>query len=145
MEMKTRLPHEELGTLLLVEGSEVKKQEPVACEKGTSISIKNLFYNIPARRNFLKSNGVEMSHITEEFQRLALAHPDLAFALIQNDELLYDLPFGEVEPTYCQFVWKKLSGPTCPRSGGNIISEDYGVYRQARTGQKETWVSNLFL
>ncbi len=56
MEMKTRLADDELGTLLMVEGSEVKKQELVACEKGTSISIKNLFFNIPARRNFLKSN-----------------------------------------------------------------------------------------
>ena len=65
-EMKTRQAQNELGTLLVVEGSEVKRQEPVACEKGTSMSVKNLFYNIPARRNFLKSNPVEMRHILEE-------------------------------------------------------------------------------
>ncbi len=92
MEMKTRQDHRDLGTLLVVEGSEVKKQEPVACEKGTNISVKNLFYNIPARRNFLKSNPVELRHIIEEFQRLALAHSDVAFSLIQGDELLYELP-----------------------------------------------------
>ena len=91
MEMKTRLATQDLGTLLVVEGSEVKKQEAVACEKGTSISIKNLFYNIPARRNFLKSNPVELRHIIEEFQHLALAHPHVAFMFVQGDEVVYDL------------------------------------------------------
>jgi len=90
-EMKTRRGSEELGTWLVVEASEVKKQEPVAAEKGTSIVVKNLFYNIPARRNFLKSNPVELKHIIDEFQRLALAHPDIAFSLIQGDEVIFDL------------------------------------------------------
>src|SRR5690349_3712573 len=92
VEIKTRQASEELGTLLVVEGSDVKRQELVACEKGTSISVKNLFYNIPARRNFLKSNPVELKHIIDEFQRLALAHPDIAFTFIQGDEIIYDLP-----------------------------------------------------
>lgn len=90
-EMKTRLADKELGTLLVVEGSDVRKQEPVATEKGTSIAVKNLFYNIPARRTFLKSNPVEMRHIVEDFQRIALAHPELSFELIHGDEKLYDL------------------------------------------------------
>lgn len=90
-EMKTRQAHSDLGTQLLVDASEVKGQGPVACEKGTSISVKNLFFNIPARRNFLKSNPVEMRHIIEEFQRLALAHPEIAFSLQHDDELIYDL------------------------------------------------------
>jgi DNA mismatch repair protein MutL len=81
-----------VGTCIVVEGSDIKKQEPVACEKGTSISVKNLFYNIPARRNFLKSNPVELKHIIDEFQRLALAHPEITFSFIQNDEQIYDLP-----------------------------------------------------
>ncbi len=114
MEMKTRLPQEELGTLLLIEGSEVKKQEPIACEKGTSISIKNLFYNIPARRNFLKSNGVEMSHITEEFQRLALAHPNVSFALLQTDELLYDLPAGKLSQRIVNLFGKNYQAQLAP-------------------------------
>ncbi len=92
LEMKTRISEQELGTCLVVEGSEVKKQEPVACEKGTSISVKNLFYNIPARRNFLKSNPVELKHVFDEFQRLALAHSDIIFSFIQTDEVVYDLP-----------------------------------------------------
>ncbi|MFZ6000168.1 MAG: DNA mismatch repair endonuclease MutL, partial [Bacteroidota bacterium] len=96
LELKTRQASNELGTLLVVESSEVKKQEPTACEKGTSISVKNLFYNIPARRNFLKSNPVEMRHIVEEFQRLALAHPSIAFRLVQGDELVFDLTPGKL-------------------------------------------------
>jgi DNA mismatch repair protein MutL len=96
LEMRTRLATEELGTCLVVEGSEVKKQEPVACEKGTSISVKNLFYNIPARRNFLKSNPVELKHIIDEFQRLALAHAEIVFSFQQTDEVVYDLPAGKL-------------------------------------------------
>jgi len=90
-EMKTRQPEKELGSLLVVEGSEVRRQEPVATEKGTSIAVKNLFHNIPARRNFLKSNPVEMRHNVEDFQRIALSHPEVAFELIHGDEKLYDL------------------------------------------------------
>jgi DNA mismatch repair protein MutL len=92
VEIKTRQADQELGTLLTVEASEVKKQEPVACEKGTSISVKNLFYNIPARRNFLKSNPVELKHIIDEFQRIALAHAEVAFTFVQGDEIIFDLP-----------------------------------------------------
>jgi len=95
-EMKTRPAKREVGTWLVVEGSEVKKQEAVACDTGTTISVKNLFYNIPARRNFLKSNPVEMKHILEEFQRIALARPDLSFSLIQGDEVVYDLPAAKL-------------------------------------------------
>lgn len=96
LEMKTRLAESELGTLLVVEGSEVKRQEVIACEKGTSISVKNLFFNIPARRNFLKSNPVELKHVLDEFQRLALANPGIAFTFIQGDERVYDLPAGKL-------------------------------------------------
>jgi DNA mismatch repair protein MutL len=96
MEMRTRLADEELGTLIVVEGSDVKRQDPVACEKGTSISVKNLFYNIPARRNFLKSNASEYQHILDEFYRLALARPDVGFQLIETDTLELDLPAGKL-------------------------------------------------
>ena len=90
-EMKTRLASNEVGTCIVVEGSEVKRQEPTVIEKGTIVSIKNLFYNIPARRNFLKSNAVEMRHIVEEFQRIALANPEISLSLVHGDETLYDL------------------------------------------------------
>ncbi|MEM8893896.1 MAG: DNA mismatch repair endonuclease MutL [Bacteroidota bacterium] len=85
VEMKTRTANKDLGTLLCVEGTQVKKQEPTATPSGTSIAVKNLFFNVPARRNFLKSNPVEMRHIMDEFFRVALAHPEVAFTLYQND------------------------------------------------------------
>jgi DNA mismatch repair protein MutL len=91
VEMRTRTADKELGIVLQVEGSLLKKQEPVATPVGTSIAIKNLFYNVPARRNFLKSNPVELRHILDEFQRIALANPQVAFTFHQNDVETYAL------------------------------------------------------
>ena len=96
VEMKTRRAEDELGTELHIEGSEVKYCEPCQSPLGTSISVKNLFYNVPARRNFLKSNPVEMKHIIEEFQRIALAHPDVHFSLYHNDYELFHLKPGSL-------------------------------------------------
>jgi DNA mismatch repair protein MutL len=94
VEMRTRPKTEELGTLLQIEGSDVKKQEPISCMEGTQIIVKNLFFNVPARRNFLKSNSVEMRHLVEEFQRVALAYPEVGFSLSQNDMELFSLLDG---------------------------------------------------
>jgi DNA mismatch repair protein MutL len=91
LELKTRQGHQDLGTLIVVEGSEIKKQEPVVCPVGTSILVKNLFYNIPARRNFLKGNPVEMKHIVDAFVQQALARPEIAFMLVHGDEILFDV------------------------------------------------------
>lgn len=91
VDLKTRRHNEEVGTQIIIEGSEVISQEPCACNAGTSFTIKNLFYNVPARRNFLKSNSVETRHIIEEFTRVALAHPHIAFTLVHNDATVYDL------------------------------------------------------
>ncbi|MCH7408743.1 DNA mismatch repair endonuclease MutL [Belliella sp. DSM 111904] len=96
VEMKTRQQGEELGTLIQIEGSEFKKQEPTSCPEGTSIAVKNLFFNVPARRNFLKSNAVEMKHLVEEFQRVALAYPGIAFSFYQNDMELFSLTSGKL-------------------------------------------------
>lgn len=114
MEMKTRPEDQELGTCLVVEGSEVKKQEPVACEVGTSVSVKNLFYNIPARRNFLKSNPVELRHVVDEFQRLALAHSDIVFSFIQTDEVVYDLPSGKLSQRIVNIFGKPYQEQLAP-------------------------------
>jgi DNA mismatch repair protein MutL len=114
MEMKTRPADEELGTLIVVEGSDVKRQEAVACEKGTSISVKNLFYNIPARRNFLKSNANEYQHVLDEFYRLALAHPEVAFQLYENDTLAYDLPPGKLSQRIINLFGKSYQEQLVP-------------------------------
>jgi DNA mismatch repair protein MutL len=96
VEMKTRLSDEDLGTQLIIEGSEVLSQTPCQCEIGTQISVKNLFYNVPARRNFLKSNPVEIRHIIDEFLRIALAYPAISFSLYNNDYELYHLKTGNL-------------------------------------------------
>ena len=94
VEMKTRRPEDELGTRVLIEGSRVKAQEAIACSAGTTISVRSLFYNVPARRQFLKSDQVELKHVIEEFQRVALAHPAIAFDLIHNEQEIHQLPPG---------------------------------------------------
>jgi len=96
VEMSSKQENTELGTNLKVEASEVKSQEPASCGKGTSVAVKNLFYNIPARRNFLKSNAVEMRHITDEFIRIALANSQVSFKLYQNDLETFNLPPGKL-------------------------------------------------
>jgi len=92
VELKSRLHDQELGTHILVEGSEVKKQESVNCPKGSNFLIKNLFFNVPARRKFLKTNSTELRHIIEEVQRVALSHSHIHFLLIHNDVEIYNLP-----------------------------------------------------
>ncbi len=91
VELKTRKENEELGTWVKIEGSDFKSQEPVSVAKGSNIQVKNLFFNVPARRNFLKSNPVEMKHILDEFQRVALAHPEISFEAFHNEIELYTL------------------------------------------------------
>ena len=92
VELKTRRHDDEVGTLIDIEGATVINQEPVATPAGTSICIKNLFYNTPARRNFLKSNPAEMRHIIDEFQRVAMANPAIAFTLHHDGAEIYRLP-----------------------------------------------------
>lgn len=96
VELKTRQPDAETGTLIRIEGSAFKGQELVAMDSGSSFIVKNLFYNVPARRNFLKSNQVEFSHLAEEFNRVALAHPEVAFSFYQAGALLQKLAPGKL-------------------------------------------------
>jgi DNA mismatch repair protein MutL len=92
VEMKTKRHEDEVGTLIQIEGASFVKQEPIGASNGTSIAIKNLFYNTPARRNFLKSNAAEMRHIIDEFQRVALAKPNIGFSLHHDGLEIYRLP-----------------------------------------------------
>nr|WP_299069574.1 DNA mismatch repair endonuclease MutL [uncultured Allomuricauda sp.] len=92
VDMQTRLDVFEVGTHIKIEGSKIVFQEVVAIPKGTSISVKNLFFNIPARRNFLKSNQVELRHITDEFHRVALVHPNIEFHFYNNGSEIFNLP-----------------------------------------------------
>ncbi|MEI6410752.1 MAG: DNA mismatch repair endonuclease MutL [Bacteroidota bacterium] len=94
VEMKTRRATDELGVRIVIEDSTVKVQEACQCPQGTSISVKNLFYNVPARRNFLKGEPVELRHVLDEFQRVAMAQPELFFSLHHNDQEIFHLPIG---------------------------------------------------
>lgn len=96
VEMKTCQEGDAVGTLLEIEGSKIIKQEPCQSAKGTSIAVKNLFYNVPARRNFLKSDNVEIKHIIDEFFRIALPHPEVAFSLFINDQETYHVKPGNL-------------------------------------------------
>jgi DNA mismatch repair protein MutL len=97
VELKTRRPEDELGTYIEISNSQVIKQEPCACPQGTSISMKNLFFSVPARRNFLKSNAAEMRHIVEEFIRVAMAFPSIFFSLTANGQELFHLEGGSLK------------------------------------------------
>lgn len=96
VELKSKRRGDQLGTILEIEGSEVKKHEPAQVADGTSIAIKNLFYNVPARRNFLKANTVETRHIIDEFQRIALANPEIHFEMHHNGMQVFHLPPGNL-------------------------------------------------
>lgn len=107
VEMKTRPHQEEVGTHLIIEASEVKKQEAVACAPGTSFSIKNLFYNVPARRKFLKSNTSEFKHIIDEFTRVSMAYPEIAFRLFHNNTEQFHLSSGNLKTRIIELLGNK--------------------------------------
>ncbi|MEO1219641.1 MAG: DNA mismatch repair endonuclease MutL [Bacteroidota bacterium] len=92
MVIETRTPQAEVGTCIRIEGGTIQAEKPVSTPQGTKVSIKNLFFNLPARRQFLKSPAVEMKHIIEEFQRVTLANPTVAFSMYHNEQELYHLP-----------------------------------------------------
>jgi DNA mismatch repair protein MutL len=104
VELKTKRPVDENGTCIEIENSFVKKQEPVAFPNGTSIAMKNLFFNVPARRNFLKSNAAEMRHIVDEFIRVALSFPDIRFILISNGQEIFHLEKGTLKQRIVQIL-----------------------------------------
>lgn len=97
VELKSRRGEDEAGTYIEIENSLVKKQEPIAFQVGTSIAMKNVFFNVPARRNFLKSNAVEMRHIVDEFIRVAMAFPEIFFSLTANGQEIFHLGSGSLK------------------------------------------------
>ncbi|MEM6270106.1 MAG: DNA mismatch repair endonuclease MutL [Bacteroidota bacterium] len=112
--LKTRLHQAELGTEICIEGSDLKKNEPVLCPRGTSVAVKNLFFNVPARRNFLKTNPVETRHIINEFMRVGLAQPELNLRFEHNGNVVYDLEATDLEQRIVQLFGKTLDGALIP-------------------------------
>jgi DNA mismatch repair protein MutL len=109
VDVKTRLAKNETGTNIVIEGSVVLTQDPVSCAPGTIFTVKNLFYNIPARRKFLKSNTTEFGHILSEFERIALANPEVEFKLYHNDSQLFNLPRGNTRQRIVAVFGKKTN------------------------------------
>ncbi|KAB5486997.1 MULTISPECIES: DNA mismatch repair endonuclease MutL [Flagellimonas] len=114
VDMQTRTPSNEVGTHIKIEGSKIVSQEVVASPKGTSISVKNLFFNIPARRNFLKSDQVELRHITDEFHRVALVHPDIEFHFYNNGSDIFNLPSSKHRQRIAHIFGSKMDGRLVP-------------------------------
>jgi DNA mismatch repair protein MutL len=145
LEICTRQEHRELGTVITVEASDVKRQEPAACEKGTRITVRNLFYNIPARRNFLKSNAVEMLHVQNEFFRLALAHADKSFQLIHHDELLFDLQPGKLSQRIVALFGKSYQQQLAPCEEETSLVKITGYLGRPEAARKKKDEQFLFV
>lgn len=109
VELKTRKSDDELGTHISISGSVVLSQDPISAPVGTVFSVKNLFYNVPARRKFLKSNSVELRHIINEFQRVCLCHPEIAFTLVNNGTEVYNLPAANLKQRIVGLMGKTIS------------------------------------
>lgn len=110
VELKTREHDQELGTRVLLEGSRVRAQDPIAGPAGTTIAVRSLFYNVPARRQFLKSDGVEFKHIVDEFHRIALGHPEVAFQLVHNEQEEFNLPVAPEGTSYSAAMRQRIVG-----------------------------------
>jgi len=150
VELKTRRHEDELGTCILIEGSEVLSQEACSANTGTSISVKNLFYNTPARRNFLKSNPVEMRHIIDEFQRVALANPQIFFSLHNDGQEVYHLPASLLKQRIVHLFGNNYNQRLVPVEEDTTIIKLHGFvgkpeFARKTRGEQFFFVNNRFI
>ena len=128
--LRTKTKNAEIGTEISIEGSEVKEQQAVATETGCSMAVRNLFYNIPARRNFLKSNNVEQRHIIDEFQRIALVHHQIRFELFSNDAILFQLEPSNLRQRIVQVFGKNTNEKLVPaQESTDILQLDGFIFK----------------
>ena len=150
VELKTKIVDIDLGSQIIIEGSEIISQEPVSCNNGTSLSIKNLFYNVPARRNFLKSNGVETRHIIDEFERVALTHPDIHFTMNHNGNEVFNLASSGLRQRVVNVLGKKYNDRLVPieeytnilNVTGYIVKPEFS---KRTRGEQFFFVNNRFI
>lgn len=114
VELKTRRKEDELGTMIQVAGSKIEKQEPVACPAGSNFLVQNLFFNVPARRKFLKSNQTELTNVVADFQRIVLVHPEISFSLYNNGVEMFHLPTASVRQRIIDVFGKKINAELLP-------------------------------
>lgn len=150
VELKTRRTDDELGILLVMAASEVVQQESIACNTGTSFAVKNLFFNVPARRKFLKSNATELKNIINEIERVALANPEIAFSVNHNGTQLYDLPSENRRKRISSLFGKNMNQALIPLELETTmakISGYVGLPKFARRsfGEQYFFVNNRFM
>lgn len=145
VEMRTRLESESTGIQINIEGSKVVSNVEAVCPHGTSFEIKNLFYNVPARRNFLKSNNVEFRHIQDEFERVALAHSEVHFTLQHNDSELYNLTPGVLRKRVVDVLGRKTNDRLVPIEESTDIVELNGFVLKPEFARKTRGEQFLFV
>ncbi len=150
VELRTKTENAEVGTSIKIEGSQVISQEVVATPKGTSIAVKNLFYNIPARRNFLKSNPVETRHIIDEFHRVALAHPSVSFVMLNNGAEVFHLPVSNLRQRIVHVFGGKTNEKLVPVHESTEILSISGFvlkpeYSKKSRGEQYFFVNDRFI
>lgn len=150
VELNTRKHNAELGTRIVIAGSVVESQEPVNCQAGSNFLIKNLFYNVPARRRFLKSNSTELRHIITEFQRVALANPEVAFTLSHNDQLIFNLQAGNLKQRITGVIGKQIQTQLIPVNTDATVVNISGFVGKPQSARKAAgdqffFVNNRFM
>ncbi len=150
VELKTKKQEDETGTYIEVENSVVKKQEQVAVPVGTSIAMKNLFFNVPARRNFLKSNAAELRHIVDEFTRVALSFPGVFFSMISNGQQLFHLEAGSLKQRIVQLLGNNYNAKLVTVKEETDYLNIYGFAGKPETARKTRgdqyfFVNNRFI
>lgn len=150
VELKTKQEHDEVGTSIVIEGSTITAQDVVVTPSGTSISVKNLFFNIPARRNFLKSNTVELRHIIDEFHRVALAHPAIAFVMYNNGSETFNLPVSNYRQRIVNIFGNKTNEKLVPVDEDTEVLNITGFvgkpeYAKKTRGEQYFFVNNRFI
>lgn len=150
VELKTKQENQELGTQIKIEGSKVISQDFISTGEGTSIAVKNLFYNIPARRNFLKSDTIETRHIIDEFQRVALAHPTISFLLHHNNNEVYHLRESNLRKRIVAVFGSKMNEKLVPISEKTDIINIEGFvakseFSKRKRGEQFFFVNDRFI
>ena len=150
VEVKTKLTESELGTQIIIRGSEFIKQEIVSCSNGSNFIVKNLFYNVPARRKFLKSPATELRNVISEFQRITIAHPDIKFKLINNDSDIYILPKTNHRQRIVNLFGKHLNSKLVNIESDTYIARIYGFtgnpkHAKKTYGEQFFFVNNRFM
>jgi DNA mismatch repair protein MutL len=150
VEMRTKRREDELGTKVVIEGSEIKSTEPESCNDGTTFFVRNLFYNIPARRNFLKSDNVEFKHILDEFERVALVHADVHFELSHNGTEVFNLPPGNLRQRVVSIFGKSYNERLVPIEEQTPILHIRGYlikpeYSKKTRGEQFFFVNDRFI